>query len=401
MENKLQKMLADIQEIVDVSKKQRVEKLERGEYFNVFDILGLTTNETRTHSAYIAELLDPHGSHGCGYKFLASFLKLFPNLSFTEQELESAQIFVELAVGFKNADATEGGRIDIAIKLGHTLVIVENKIYAGDQENQLLRYDNYAQAQREKKLIQQYQLVYLTLDGHQASEFSTAGKLKDGKDYTIVSYDHHIKNWLTECVAIAANKPLVTCTIIQYINLINELTEQNMDKSEQDRLYAIMAEYPDVAEAIYHNGFSAFVKYLFENFCQPQLKTELSKRGLEFSRDNHLSGDKVNGFSIYRPEWKYSRIYINSETYDHDYFIGISYSDIDVKKWMEVTPGFTFFKKEQCEGWPFGWEYLRKYKDFNFSSIIGPLKDGRFVNLIIEYVDNILSMLDEKGISLT
>jgi hypothetical protein len=154
-----------------------------------------------------------------------------------------------------------------------------------------------------------------------------------------------------------------------------------MDKSEQDRLYAIMAEYPDVAEAIFHNGFSAFVKYLFEHFCQPQLVTELKKRGLEFSRDNHLSGDKENGFSIYRPEWKYSRIYIYSETYDHDYFIGISYRD--------------------DAGWPFGSEYLRKYKDFNSSSIIGPLRDGRFVNLIIEYVDNILSMLDEKGFSLT
>jgi len=35
-----------------------------GENFNIFKVLGLTSNEVRTHSAFIAELLNPDGSHG-------------------------------------------------------------------------------------------------------------------------------------------------------------------------------------------------------------------------------------------------------------------------------------------------------------------------------------------------
>lgn len=46
-----------------------------GENFNVFKVLGLTTNEVRTHSAFLAELLNPKGSHGCKDVFLKLFVE--------------------------------------------------------------------------------------------------------------------------------------------------------------------------------------------------------------------------------------------------------------------------------------------------------------------------------------
>ena len=35
-----------------------------GEKFNIFSVLNLTSNEVRTHSAFIGELLNIKGSHG-------------------------------------------------------------------------------------------------------------------------------------------------------------------------------------------------------------------------------------------------------------------------------------------------------------------------------------------------
>ena len=35
-----------------------------GEGFNIFQILKVGTNEVRMHSAFLAEMLDPNGSHG-------------------------------------------------------------------------------------------------------------------------------------------------------------------------------------------------------------------------------------------------------------------------------------------------------------------------------------------------
>ena len=53
--------------------------------FNVFEILKLSTSEVRTHSAFIAELLNPRGSHGQQDKFFKLFI----------DEICSYQIFSE------------------------------------------------------------------------------------------------------------------------------------------------------------------------------------------------------------------------------------------------------------------------------------------------------------------
>lgn len=55
---------------------------------------------------------------------------------------------VEKVIGNRNEDATEGGRIDMAIAVGSWLLVIENKIYAQDQDRQLLRYANYAKSSR-------------------------------------------------------------------------------------------------------------------------------------------------------------------------------------------------------------------------------------------------------------
>lgn len=46
-----------------------------GERFNIFRVLGVSTKEVKTHSAFIAELLNNKGSHGCGDKFLVCFIE--------------------------------------------------------------------------------------------------------------------------------------------------------------------------------------------------------------------------------------------------------------------------------------------------------------------------------------
>lgn len=59
--DKLQTLLQPISVIVKQDAQHRKEQRSRGELFNVFKILKLDTDETRTHSAFIAELLNPEG----------------------------------------------------------------------------------------------------------------------------------------------------------------------------------------------------------------------------------------------------------------------------------------------------------------------------------------------------
>lgn len=148
-----------------------------GENFNIFKIIGLTSEEVRIHSSFIAELLNPAGSHGQGGLFLNLFIKeLNSNINLNSNE---AFVEVEKSIGIKKED--EGGRIDIFIsdKSGKS-IIIENKIWAGDQENQLMRYDNFG-----KKSKCPYELLYLTLDGKDASEKSVGNNTIN---YNRISY---------------------------------------------------------------------------------------------------------------------------------------------------------------------------------------------------------------------
>ena len=75
MENNMQTLLRRIGEI---QKKQIVKQTEvkrRGENFNVFNVLGLWSEEVRLHSSMLAELLNPEGSHGCCEAFLKKFIE--------------------------------------------------------------------------------------------------------------------------------------------------------------------------------------------------------------------------------------------------------------------------------------------------------------------------------------
>ena len=61
--------------VSEIKKKYDEIAILTGENFNVFNILGLSTKEVRTHSAFIAELLNPKGSHGQGDTFLKLFVE--------------------------------------------------------------------------------------------------------------------------------------------------------------------------------------------------------------------------------------------------------------------------------------------------------------------------------------
>lgn len=142
-----------LKEIGELKQKQAFKRIEiksRGEDFNVFTVLGLWSEEVRLHSAMLAELLSPEGSHGCSDAFLEAFIKdviteeVIKAMVDGTIDLKHTIVTTEYTVGGINEDATKGGRIDILLEFpNRTGIIIENKIYAGDQSNQLRRYYNF------------------------------------------------------------------------------------------------------------------------------------------------------------------------------------------------------------------------------------------------------------------
>ena len=201
-----------------------------GERFNVFSILNLERREVLTHSRFLAEILNPKGSHGLGSLPLQKFFEV---IGIREFPVENAQVKCETNIGLINDQKTEGGRIDILIKSRDqkAMVAIENKIDAVDQENQLLRYYNYL-----KNHSADHRLLYLTLEGSGASAHST------GTSQTIphaaISYAAEILVWLAAIHKEAANKPIIRESILQYMNLIRKLTHQ----TENEKMARELAE---------------------------------------------------------------------------------------------------------------------------------------------------------------
>jgi hypothetical protein len=89
-----------------IARYKKIDELT-GENFNVFRILKLESSEVRMHSAFLAELLDPNGSHGQKDAFLKLFIKEF---CFKKNEIDSVscKVTVEENIGKMSEDKTRG-----------------------------------------------------------------------------------------------------------------------------------------------------------------------------------------------------------------------------------------------------------------------------------------------------
>lgn len=204
-----------IESVKGIESRYKDDAVQSGADFNIFQIIGLTSDEVRVHSAFLATLLDPQGSHRQGDLFLRLFTKQLSQIVHNF-DTESAVVECEKYIG--RMTETTGGRIDIHIsdEKGHK-IIIENKIYAPDQTNQLIRYHNYAP---------DAVLLYLTLDG-KAPGKDSVGDLIEEQNYYQISYSNEILDWLTECYEAVKKIPTLAEGINHYINLIKILTNQS------------------------------------------------------------------------------------------------------------------------------------------------------------------------------
>lgn len=178
--------------------------------FNLFSVLRSDSDEVRLHSRFLAEILNPSGSHGFSNVFLSEFL---------------SSLDIKLEIDKKCTVLTEYKNVDILVTQESTAIIIENKIYASDQDEQLTRY--YDTISEEG--FENIHIVYLTLDGSQPSKQSTIGISKsvlDSSAFQCVSYKENIYNWIENCLRLSARVPALRESFAQYLELIENITAQ-------------------------------------------------------------------------------------------------------------------------------------------------------------------------------
>ncbi|PZX20112.1 PD-(D/E)XK nuclease superfamily protein [Breznakibacter xylanolyticus] len=370
-----------------ISKKSNQLLDATGGRFNIFQIIGLTTDETRLHSSFLCELLNVNGSHGLKDKPLKAFIKICLDKEF-EFNVQNAISKVEYHIGEKTE--TSGGRIDIhIIDNENKAIIIENKIYANDQECQMLRYFNYSKKYSESRLI------YLSLDGKLPSDFSLGGI---PFDYIPLSYKFDIINWLIACKQLAVDFPLVREGISHYINLIKQLTNTSFMEEINDEIVGLVMQSPENMQNAFELEKALLnVKIKTQMEFWNQLKKSLENKGLKTKGDEDsktVDYSKVRGFyekqrnkDIQYGLWievfnkNGVTIHWGCEVHNNIYFGftlekegkgGISNSDF-AKPYRQIVKECNELYFEDSEFW-LGWVYpqtMLNFRDFNTREVFG------------------------------
>lgn len=198
------------------------QRIASGEDYSVLET-AIKGNEEMMHSSVIASLLDTRGAHGQKCRFLEIFLGCLPE-QFKSFDPSDARTACERYIGQKTEDS--GGRGDICIENSSgQMIVIENKIFAGDQEHQILRYVEFLRSRLRNRGGVEFPVLYLTPDGHSPSDDSTQAdgmQCKCGVDYVCISYKDVIVPWLDKCINEMEDKPHLKEHLTTYRDIIKK-----------------------------------------------------------------------------------------------------------------------------------------------------------------------------------
>ena len=346
MSNNIKELLSQLLPLHHAEQERLKKEKKEGKSFNVFSALDICSDEVRLHSRLLATLLNPKANHGLENEFLKSFLIA---LGLPEDYITYCkEQIVERPIG-EVTEAT-GGRIDIILEDRGHAVIIENKIYASDQPNQLLRYYNYGLKTFGEN---NFKLVYLTLYGNEPSPDSLGG---EDFEFIKLSYAQDVLKLLKKLMKSKPQKP-VHRTIKDYITIIKQLTHQDMDTKYQQSI---------IKKAIQSNNIDVTSELLL---LREQIGDKLRKdciikplKDLGFNERQDDNGalwkslnSKRNHFIVIKTDeacWKEAWIAVTSE----DKTI-VQQSKLDC------------FTHEPTPNYPYGWSWISDNEGNNWHDI--------------------------------
>jgi len=260
-ENNVCQLLTNVEK---VRKSFEAKWRETGEKYNLFNVAGIAHKEV-IMCRVIADLLDPHGKHCQGSRYLRLFWEtISPKLQKRlDLKIENTKVTAEYVID-------ENRRIDITLEDGRIFIPIEVKIWAGDQPKQVADYFAFAKTKNHNSHVP---VLYLTVDGHEPSDYSKAGVGKD--DYALLSFKDDILAWLEACVR--GNTPETTVPVRenlrQLIAAIKSLCGKSEDAEMEDAIFKLIIKDDDtVRAALAICGAADFDNRAYETFKGPVLE---------------------------------------------------------------------------------------------------------------------------------
>ncbi|MGR5422431.1 PDDEXK-like family protein [Vibrio sp. PNB22_4_1] len=198
----------DVRHLLTLAKHYK-SSLTVAEGYNLFKVLRSPSDEVRLHSRFLGDIFNINGLHGLGVKPLKLLLQIL-NVTPINDNFN-----FEMHVEHKNID------LYLVNNATKQALIIENKIYALDQEQQLLRYYNTAISEGYTDVT----IVYLTLYGNEPSHYSLKGDRGELKHPIVtISYKNDISKLIERLAGQSVQFPALRESLIQYLDIIKGLT---------------------------------------------------------------------------------------------------------------------------------------------------------------------------------
>lgn len=360
--------------------------------YNVFDVL--EAKEIK-HSKFIASLLDPKGLHYQGDLFLREFINA---CGISDFRLDTSNVLVYRE--YKN--------IDIYITDGNKHIIIENKLWTGDHNEQVARYIQTIIDEQNKdelsKIYERILVLYLTPFN---TEIKSLGGIDEvGKDYLKlrqnqvafrhISYENEILKWLNEVKIEIVNLTDLNVIITQYEKAVKNLI--NGEKMENNLIIEQIKKNYKLCAAIHNNFENAKINLLNELFSKvsetlkERIKTDdwEIEEFHEIKRSNKIFSIKLKGYNEENHDGNY--IYycieycIESRNGYNNILFGLVRSNEEMDKlnndcFQDIVKESDYCKNKSSDEWNNEW-WAWYYEKFNNAD-----------DLILEYLSNEKNLL--------
>lgn len=262
-------------------KAKRFQQKSRGlNDYNLFTSLLSHSDEVRLHSRFIYSIINPLGEHYQGTLFLELFLKSIGVFDFG-LDLDMTEVYKEY------------NSIDLYITDGKKHIIIENKIFAGDQPKQITRYiETIANQNSGKNQLKDIYVVYLSLDRAKPSDDSIYGyTLEEGKRlvkngaaqsepvlFKAIHYNNEIRHWLEQVGTEVSNLSNLNQIISQYKDVISRLYNEYKGKcmslkdflGDDPEKWKMMDEFAKNRDELVLTEIDSIAKKLFKHLAEKQ-----------------------------------------------------------------------------------------------------------------------------------
>ena len=368
-------------------RRKKIEEIQKKAQ-NDYNILSIThkNSDELMHSKMLASLLDINGLHYQEDLFLKKFLTI---VNIEDFNTKNAIVKTE-----KSGNDIEEGRIDIYITDGNKHIVIENKINAEDQKEQLKRYVNIIKSENEEIEYENIIVIYLSKNRQKPENLEKYyllenNILKDKKTktpeaiYKSIHYKNEILKWLDKCLKDVYNISNLREAIITYKQIVEKIIGEYKKKGIPMSNFLI--ENPDCIKYAYelNKNFSNMMGKVIFEFLKTLDEYTLNKHKLENVNDKideryvydltkcqkwfkQGSKDRKNIGSFFRLNNKFLLFFVFGESFFH----------VGFRQYKKTENTITFNETKRFDNLPIKNIEFRNYKTWNGYSI----RYGDFLN---------------------